>query len=260
MCLIIAKPAGVKMPHNKLLKRAFENNKDGFGLAYRIAGGMPHIKKGAMTFKAIKKLIRTIPDAIDADVILHFRYATKGHIWEGNCHPFPLSYSYDKLTALDITSRMAIAHNGIIFSSTAYGSWQTQDTESGLSDTQEFIRDYLVDIGDAIFNKGVRKLIEDDTMSKFAILTTKGILLIGNFTNENGLYFSNDSFKTPNYWKPIKTTTKPKIPYTIPSTRKQGDMFLCDFCNQPTDKTHLFQESWLCDECYSETASWEDGE
>lgn len=262
MCLIIAKPAGVKMPSNKLMKRAFDNNPDGFGLAYRLSGGMPHIKKGAMTFKAVKRLIRSTPDLIDADVILHFRLATKGHIYEGNCHPFPLSRNPDHLTALEVTSRMAIAHNGIIYSSTkGYGkAWDS--TDDALSDTQEFIRDYLVDIGDAIFNKGVRKLIEDDTFSKFSILTTKGILLIGDFTNDQGLYLSNDSYKKPNYWKPNKSValSKPNLAVDTPTARKQGDLFLCDFCNQAVDKIVLYEGCWLCEPCHTEMAqSWEDG-
>lgn len=255
------------MPSNKLLKRAFDNNHDGFGLAYKAQGGMPHIKKGAMTFKAIKQLVRSIPDPIGADVILHFRLATSGHIYEGNCHPFPLSRNADHLTALEVTSRMAIAHNGIIYSSTKpsiayygdYGAWDNKD--DALSDTQEFIRDYLVDIGDAIFNKGVRKLIEDDTMSKFAILTTKGILFIGDFTSENGLYFSNTSYKKPNYYTPPKSWTKPNIPIDIPVARKQGDLTLCDFCNQATSVAVLYQDCWLCRECHNELVKgWEDGE
>jgi len=256
------------MPSNKLLKRAFTNNPNGFGLAYRIAAGMPHIKKGAMTFKAVKRLLRSTPDLVEADVILHFRLATSGYIYEGNCHPFPLSRNVDHLTALEVTSRMAVAHNGIIYTSTKpstvyYEAGKRWGNEGdALSDTQEFVRDYLVDIGDSIFNKGVRKLIEDDTMSKFAILTTKGILLIGDFTNENGLYFSNDSHKKPNYWKPVKTTalTKPSIPVNIPSCRQQGELFLCDFCNQAVDRTHLYQGFWLCDQCHAETIKgWEDG-
>lgn len=268
MCVIIAKPAGVKMPTNKTLRRAFTNNPDGFGLAYKVVGGMPHIKKGAMTFKAMKMLLRSIPNPVDAEVILHFRLATSGHIYEGNCHPFPLSRKAEHLTALEITSRMAIAHNGIIYSSTKptvayYGNpdvWG--DKWDALSDTQEFIRDYLVDIGDAIFNKGVRKLIEDDTMSKFAILTTKGILLIGDFTNDKGLYYSNASYKQPNYWKPVKTkgvVSTDDLP-TIPETRRQGDLFLCDLCDRAVSITHLYQGCWLCDECYQDAVkTWEDG-
>lgn len=249
------------MPHYKLLKRAFQNNPDGFGLAYKLAGGMPHIRKGAMTFKMVKRLLKSLPDLTAADVILHFRLATQEHIYEGNCHPFPLSRNPKHLTALDITSRMAIAHNGIIYSNLyGYkdtGGWGSKD--AALSDTQEFIQDYLVDIGDAIFNAGVRRLIQDDTMSKFAILTTKGILFVGTFTKDNGLYFSNDSYKKSNYYAPSQSYDwKGK---DIPETRKQGDMFLCDLCNQPFDKVTLYQGDWLCNLCYSDIVkSWQDGE
>lgn len=271
------------MPNNKILKQSFANNGDGFGLAYKFNGQQPHIKKGAMTFKAIKRMLKSLPDLTNAEVILHFRLATKGHIYEGNCHPFPLSRKPEHLTAVEIESRMAIAHNGIIYSSTSTynkgitcygtdenGKWVEKPTFSdALSDTQEFIRDYLVDIGDAIFNAGVRRLIEDDTMSKFAILTTKGILFIGDFIHEKGLYFSNDSYKKSNYYVPDKSkwpkggSHDPSTP--IPETRKRGDLFVCDLCDAPVSIVNLRDKQWLCQGCQGcfdalqKDTSWQDG-
>ncbi len=89
----------------------------------------------------------------------------------------------------------AIAHNGIIYDYATYkdGKWNyTQDDYT--TDTQKFIEQYLVDIGDAIYNEGVRKLICKYTSSKFALLNSRGVYLIGDFICDKGMYYSNYTY------------------------------------------------------------------
>lgn len=286
MCIIIAKPKGVEMPSRKVIQQSFKNNPDGFGLAYSNEGKMPKIIKGAMTIKEAFRMIKGIPDPLNSNVIMHFRFATKGFITDENCHPFPLSRDIEKLQALRVTTPMAIAHNGVIYSSNSYSScyggddwYSAYNLKAELSDTQEFIRDFLVDIGQAIYNRGVQKLIEDATSSKFSILTPKGIILIGNFTNVNGVHFSNDSWKKANYYAPKKTESAyikvsnkikkeaedknesavSKEFTSLPAPRrwkKDKALYVCDMCELPTPEVTYYGGMWMCNACYQQEVKY----
>ena len=209
MCLIIAKKAGLPLPPDEIISNSWKNNPDGFGLAY----WQPYenyvvIRKGAMTLEATRAMLQEVPTPERKIMMLHFRQATEGAISPGNCHPYPISDNELELTATELATKYAVAHNGIIFS---YSSWKynaatrsiTYDELAGyLSDTQQFIIDSLVGMGKAIFNQKVLELIGEHTESKFAILAPSRFALIGEFIKKDGYYYSNSGYTPAIPWEP----------------------------------------------------------
>lgn len=217
MCLIVAKPKGVCLPEYEKMEEWFVTHPDGFGLAFRY-GGRVRILKGAMTVEQIFPLLAMMQAYLgktkprDVDIIFHFRQATNGQAIPANCHPFPLTKEESAQASLDTLTACAIAHNGMIWSPTilvnncleGYGDYAEgigflssgiQNIASNKTDTQEFIEEYMVGLGESLWNPTVQKLIEAYTNSKFALLSKRGITLIGKFIKEDGYWYSNGGYK-----------------------------------------------------------------
>lgn len=253
MCLIIMKPRHHPLPSAKIIKQSFQNNKDGFGLAYTHRGDdAVHIRKGAMTLADANAMLNAVPNPFEADILMHFRFATEGRVWEGNCHPFPITKRIRDLVALDLSCRLAIAHNGIIFDLAGKLHIETQplnpyhsSLQAEFSDTQLFIQNYLALIGEGILNKGVGRLIQDYTESKFAILAPQRIVLIGDFIEDDGIYYSNTGYK-----------------YSIIYTDYYGDdedwwrthpgepSCICEICGEVVFYTYLVEGVMMCTGCH----------
>lgn len=195
MCIICVKPSGVPIPSYGILSECWQCNSDGAGFAYiREGSNTVIIKKGFMKLKTLNKALKELSFKENDNVIIHFRFATHGLNDAGNCHPFPLSHSTDDLRAVQWQGDIAIAHNGV------FGNMPCHET---LSDTQKFISGVLCNpvIKDNFDNKAVQELILGycGSSSKLAILRPSGILLIGKFIEDKGLYFSNNGFKKTVY-------------------------------------------------------------
>ena len=54
MCIIVIKPAGIKMPAMSTLENCWYNNNDGAGFMYA-TGGTVHIEKGFMSLKDLRE-------------------------------------------------------------------------------------------------------------------------------------------------------------------------------------------------------------
>ena len=96
------------------------------------------------------------------------------------------------MKALDLTCSFGIAHNGIIR--------RTSDpANTEYSDTALFITDYLSQIirdRADLRDQRILDLIYSLAASKFAIMDSEGyVATIGEFIDEKGLLFSNDSYK-----------------------------------------------------------------
>ncbi len=199
MCLIIAKPKGMPLPSRKRLKRWFDTYQDGFGISFQYEGRV-RILKGAMTkqemFELIAKMKRVITEngsgVEDVDIVIQYRQAMTGSVVPEYCHPFPISSSQEELDSTDVMTDCALAHNGVIFEYNTL--WRNGGKD--INDAQEFIKDYLVDFGDALYQPAVQKLIEAHTMSKFALLNSKEIHYIGGFIKDGGYLYSNGGYQT----------------------------------------------------------------
>lgn len=85
MCIIIVgKPVDIT---EKIITRAYNGNKDGFGLMYVKDGKIISEKFYAKKLKSILKCFKRHAPFTE-EIALHFRYATQGDKNNFNCHPF----------------------------------------------------------------------------------------------------------------------------------------------------------------------------
>ena len=188
MCIAVYKPMGEQFPSKTTFKTMFANNPDGCGFMFA-DGQKVVIKKGFMSFGGFWKAFRPYRDQTDRAFVFHFRIATHGGINRAMCQPFPYTDSVRELKRLDTRAPLGIAHNGIIP--------MTTDARK-ISDTALFIKKYLTRIVRTPHNiKPVDLDIIDACIdSKMILLQPDGhAYLIGKFTNDNGVYYSNASYK-----------------------------------------------------------------
>jgi len=199
MCIIVAKPKGVDMPTDEIIKTCFKNNSDGAGFMYQV-NDYVKIEKGFMSVDKMLKRLHTLANKLDLknkNVVLHFRIGTSGKNDKKTTHPFPISSEQKDLQTLSIHSQIAMCHNGIL-NDYVY-------TNSPLSDTQNFVKDYvsmLYELNvDFLKNKKCQTHLADYIgSSKLAFIDSKDKLyLIGNFVADNGIYYSNTTYKECRY-------------------------------------------------------------
>ena len=275
MCLIVAKPKGMSLPKGKELKRWFRDYPHGFGVAFQYQGKV-RILKGAMDTKQMFQLIDKMRLALgkeqigNINIVMQFRQAVTGSICPAYCHPFPITAKQEELDSLDVLTECALAHNGVIFEY-AFPSWgevyggyypQFQQQGADVNDAQEFIKDYLVEMGESLWNPCVQALIKAYTASKFALLSNRGIAYIGDFVVDEGYYFSNLGYK-----EPTKTTNKAADSKTSSSmpTSEQAHIswyednvlyeyggLICEFCEQRSPELYSLpnDESLVCFRCF----------
>ena len=198
MCILILKKAGYSLPSKDRLKTCYNNNDDGAGYAYS-DGHAVHIKKGFFNFEDFYNELRADykkHDLKKAAVLLHFRIATSGGVNERKTHPFILSNKSKEVNRYAkevITSSPVVGHNGV-FTGYVYG---------GLSDTQNFIKDFLhgvynSNLSDNLKNYLIKKEIGS---SKLLILEPSGhVKKYGDFIEDGGALYSNTSYKDRYYY------------------------------------------------------------
>lgn len=196
MCIIISKPAGVSMPPMSAIEESWKSNPHGAGFMYA-ADGRVHISKGFMKiedFKAALKSLQKAHDLKKLPLVTHFRISTQAGVNAQNTHPFPISNDMHALIARSSSSFIAgIAHNGIIPCCSNYKK------DEPYSDTLYFIRDYvsrLVKKSGDLQEQWMQTVLEEVSQSKLTILLPCGeIILLGEFTKEDGVSYSNGSYK-----------------------------------------------------------------
>lgn len=188
MCLIIYKPAGVKNPAEKILRKAIESNKNGFGVMQRVGDNIK-ITKGLFDINTVIKMVNLVPKHIEA--AYHFRLATHGTISAANCHPFPLTHHNDALRAISGTFDTGLVHNGVIHD---FGRGGLKQEIDSLSDTMNFVK-HLTKITKQRYTfDRLRKHIPD-RYGKFIIFTPTYTFYFGTFYEDQGLRYSNTSYK-----------------------------------------------------------------
>jgi len=257
MCLIVTKPKGMPLPSRKRLRKWFNAYPDGFGMAFQYQDKV-RILKGAMTISEMCQLIAQMKRELgetkieDIDIVIQYRVAFTGSVVPKYCHPFPITASQEELDGLDVTTDIALAHNGVIWE---YNQMQ-YNYQTDINDAQEFIKDFLVDMGVAVLNPSVQRLIEEYTYSKFALLTNADIVYIGEFIKDSGYYYSNGGYMAPKglSTKAASTVTSWRASdYTnIPSSYGTGGGIVCEFCQTPSLDAYEMPNdgSLLCAACF----------
>lgn len=194
LCIIAVKPAGIKMPANKIIENMWHNNPDGAGFMYAKKSNV-YIEKGFMKLKSLKTALRGLEkkvDIVNTPVILHFRITTSGGTSPENCHPFPITEKLPLLQMRKSKAPLAVAHNGII---------DIKPSQKDISDTMEYIMTQLAPLyqlkKDFYKHEAGKKLVYNAIKSKMAIMDGNGyIATIGDFiTGDDGILYSNTSYK-----------------------------------------------------------------
>ena len=133
-------------------------------------------------------------------VLIHTRITTHGGTNPQMCHPFPINSDEGALKKIEYCSPFAIVHNGII-SLTSGEATRKKD----MSDTAIFVQKYLTKIAknkNWFNNRANIELIEELIDSKMAVLNGNGkIIMTSGFTEDNGIFYSNSSYKENRYKK-----------------------------------------------------------
>lgn len=192
MCIIAIKAKGVPMIGEDTIRTMFANNPDGAGYMWA-DGKSVHIKKGFMRVNELLDSLRGVQNKEDITLVMHFRIATHGGVCAENTHPFPMSADVGKLQKLQTTTKLGIAHNGIIHAVTP--------SDKSVSDTMEYIADVLVPLYSVmgekmLHNKQIARLISSTIDgSRLAMLTPDGVVTtVGNFEESKGVLYSNSSY------------------------------------------------------------------
>lgn len=197
MCIAIGSPMGVTPPSIETLKKCWDNNPDGAGIAYNFKGQVKIIK-GFMTWEGFEAAWKELSNRLDLTkraLLIHFRIATHGGIHPECCHPFPIVSDEGTIKKLECESEYAVVHNGRI-------SLTSQDTYSRvhMSDTMVFIEKYLSKLASNynwFMNKTNMELIYDMIDSKMAIISGNGLIRFttGFEKGADGNFYSNTTYK-----------------------------------------------------------------
>lgn len=190
MCIICVSPKGVRQPSKTQIRTMFYRNPHGAG--YMVARrGAVEIHKGFMNVGELLRQLDLEKFTEDDVVVYHFRISTQAGNTPFMTHPFPLTSHIDLCEKLDLTCPCGVAHNGIIR--------MTSTGDPNYSDTALFITQYMTrivhtqkDLKDPI----ILNMLDALTNSRLAILDKSGyIATVGQFIDDNGLLFSNSSYK-----------------------------------------------------------------
>jgi predicted glutamine amidotransferase len=187
MCLIAVKDKNKKLPDKTYLYNGYQNNPNGVGIAI-LKKGNPfiHIKKDFKNFEEFWLYISKNVKEEDL-LIIHFRLATAGLVDIGNRHPFPITKNINLLRKSELYSRYAMVHNGVI---------NKYSYHKKLSDSQKFIMDILTGVKHKLGYKPIKKLIGGFLNGdKLAIIANGELILIGKFTEDKGILWSNEGYK-----------------------------------------------------------------
>jgi predicted glutamine amidotransferase len=202
MCVAIYKPKGIKSPSLDILKKCWDANPDGAGLAWRTSGKYPmHIEKGFMYWKDFESYWTSLNLAsYDDDLFIHFRITTHGGTCPSNTHPFPIADNDALLGSCSVSTKYVMMHNGVL---------PIQPDNKRISDTMMLSK--LIARGKFESNiKAITELLDGFIgTNKIAFMTADEVYLIGAWKDVDGVKFSNDYWNFDNNaWFNYRDTSK----------------------------------------------------
>lgn len=216
MCIIAYVPKCENVSE-ETIRTMFDGNPDGAGLMWKLDDKSPvQIRKGFMKVDDLIKAYNEIPT--DCERAIHCRIATAGKISVACCHPFPIRAKVSAMKNDTDKAELALMHNGVI----SYAN-PSKGLKADYSDSMNFAAKFLYPLRYQLDKECVQTLIEESTPSRFLIMRQGAeTIMLGNWGCENGVYYSNDSYKPLStryskyyydiggwrdydcYWKPAK--------------------------------------------------------
>jgi len=256
MCVAIVKPVNIKIPSKEILYNCFKNNPHGAGYSYS-NGDFVIINKGFETFDSFYKSLLESEANEDKLVFIHFRIANRGLKDRGNTHPFPISNNLTKLRIIHSNHcKYALIHNGLfnfndkeylkyeplnVISDTMLFSMKLHERLEKLSENIENISSdyslpsvvaYNLLTNTTEYTPYINNMIKDTC--RFAIMGVENkFQLFGKWIEEDGIYYSNNSFKQ----------TKSKTRYVY---------MPCNYCQTFIEKDEMIKTKvgFCCKQCY----------
>lgn len=193
MCIIAIKESGIDFPSIDTMRACFTNNPDGAGFMYP-RNHKVIIDKGYMTWDKFEKryneLLKTFSKK--TPFVFHFRIGTHGEKNAGMTHPFPLGQEKPDYTKTKNEADCAFVHNGI---------FSFLPTHKKYSDTVIYGKKILEPLytdhpNTFIDNSAEAIILATIGYSKLAFMRTDGgIEYFGQWITENGIHYSNDTYK-----------------------------------------------------------------
>lgn len=184
MCLLILKPAGIRLPSAEEVRRAWTRNRDGGGFSFREPDGTLTLCKGIF---CVDSMIASMNEHLTPamEVVIHLRYSTHSGDKIKNCHPHRIGDGH-----LGVCS-----HNGVI----------DVPHRKGESDTRAYIRQIIEPLmreANGKISKTMARVIGRDigTNNKLVITPAEGPSVIVNEESgvwQDGLWWSNSSAFPP---------------------------------------------------------------
>ena len=204
MCVALIKNKNVDLPNEDILKICFKNNPDGAGFAYCRNGNII-IRKGFFTFDGFYKALMNENIKKEESALIHFRVATHGKINIENCHPFPITDKFSKMTnPFSENNTSVMVHNGKL---------NINITSSIYSDSMHFAKtlfEFDRQNNKSFIDYIIRPTSKNKRGNRIGILNIDGTTEkygVG-WIEDNGIFYSNDSYKENSTYKGVKKTTK----------------------------------------------------
>lgn len=201
MCVILLAPKGTDKKSEFLyeaIKTGAITNTDGIGLMYK-EGDSIYVDKGYKSAEEIIEVLEKLSLSNDhGELAIHLRIGNKGHVNAEMCHPFICSHDEEETMSLQsMTKKPVMMHNGTFTGLTL---------PTGKSDTFVFANQFLSEKHVVDFMHAKPELFLD--LAKSLIGPSRVLVFypdhrdhakIGTWIEDNGYYFSNESYKNARY-------------------------------------------------------------
>lgn len=198
MCIIIAKPRGASLPPISHIENSFRSNPHGFACLWENKGKIKSYKTldKAACLAFYTNLLREKQRWHDVPFSFHFRFATNGSKTESNCHAY-----------IDETKKIGFQHNGIL----SY----VVPKEMDITDSEYFFRNIFLPVFKTFgMEEHIIENFTEGGVNKFSFIYNGTIYLFGNFIEESGCYYSNNTYQDYEYnYGYTKSKIKNKSPY-----------------------------------------------
>lgn len=198
MCLIIAAPKGTEKKSDFLfnaIKTAALTNKDGVGLMYK-EGDSIYVDKGYKSAEEIIDVIKGLSLSDEhGELAVHLRIGNKGAVNSQMCHPFICSNDDDETLLLQaMTKKPVLMHNGTFSGLTLpVGKSDTFVFANKLM-SNYYLQEFLANDPSG-FKDAFSSVLSVSRVLMFFPEIDRDSVRLGNWFEENGYYFSNETYK-----------------------------------------------------------------